>query len=315
MHTIDNLTAQHGAASPPKSTGSNALLSYIVVTPAKDEVRHIERTLQSVVAQTHRPLMWIVVDDGSSDGTSEVVAKYAEAHSFIRHLRAERVTSRATGTAEVLAFHRGFELVRNEDYECIVKLDADLSFNPDYFERLLTHFHQDPKLGIASGVYLENRSGEEWMEIEMPTYHAAGASKVIRKQCFAEIGCFIEERGWDTVDEIRAIARGWHTGHFRELQMKHWKPEGTGMGLLRTNYMHGEIYQRTRGDILFFAMKVLRRMTEKPRIAGGLSMAWGYLHAFLTRREPLVTPVEGKHYRQLLTQRLRQTARRFFPGN
>ena len=159
MHTLDSHTAQHGAAIPPETRENKALLSYIVVTPAKDEVRHIERTLQSMVAQTHLPVMWIVVDDGSSDGTSEIVQKYAAAHSFIRHLRAERITSRATGTAEVRAFHRGFELVRDEDYGCIVKLEADLSFNADYFEKLLTHFHQDPKLGIASGVYLETRSG------------------------------------------------------------------------------------------------------------------------------------------------------------
>ena len=314
MHTFNRLTAQHEATTPPLIQEDNELLSYIVVTPAKDEVRHIERTLQSVIAQTHRPLMWIVVDDGSSDGTSEIVAKYADAHSFIRHLRAERITSRATGTAEVRAFHRGFELVRNEDYGCIVKLDADLSFDPDYFARLLAHFHEDPKLGIASGVYLENRSGEEWKEIEMPSYHAAGASKVIRKQCFEEIGCFIEQRGWDTVDEIRAIARGWHTGHFREERMKHWKPEGTGMGLLQTSYMHGEIYYRTRGDILFFAMKAVRRVADKPLLVGSISMVWGYLHAFLKRREPLVTPAEGKHYRKLLTYRLRKLARRFLPS-
>ena len=301
-------------ALPPELKENNTLLSYIVVTPAKDEVRHIERTLQSMVAQTHRPLRWIVVDDGSSDGTSEIVAKYAEAHSFIRHLKAERITNRATGTAEVRAFHRGFALVRAEDFGCIVKLDADLSFDADYFERLLTHFHQDPKLGIASGVYLETHSGEEWQEIEMPSYHAAGASKVIRKQCFEEIDGFIEQRGWDTVDEIKAIARGWHTGHFRELQMKHWKPEGTGMGLLRTSYMHGEIYYRTRGDLLFFALKVLRRVAEKPVVLGSISMAWGYLHSFFQRREPLVTPSEGRHYRQLLTQRLGQMARRLLPS-
>ena len=303
-----------GTALPSEIQENKASLSYIVVTPAKDEARHIERTLQSMVAQTHRPLMWIVVDDGSSDGTSEIVAKYADAHSFICPLRARRITRRATGTAEIRAFHRGFQLVHDKDYGCIVKLDADISFNADYFERLLTHFHQDPKLGIASGVYLETRSGEKWKEIEMPSYHAAGASKVIRKQCFEEIGGFIEQRGWDTVDEIRAIARGWRTGHFRELQMKHWKPEGTGMGLLRTSYMHGEIYYRTRGDPLFFAMKTLRRVAEKPFIFGSVSMVWGYLHAFLIRSESLVTTTEGKHYRRLLNQRLRQIAQRVFSG-
>ena len=310
MHTLDNPT---GAAALPDACGRKSLLSYIVVTPAKDEVRHIERTLQSMVAQTHRPLMWIVVDDGSSDGTIEIVQKYAEAHDFIRPIPAERITSRATGTAEIRAFNRGYELVRSEKFGCIVKLDADLSFDADYFERLLAHFNDEPKLGIASGVYLETHSGDNWKEIPMPSYHAAGASKVIRKECFEEIGGFVEQRGWDTVDEIRAIARGWRTGHFAELQMKHWKPEGTGMGLLRTTYMHGEIYCRTQGSIPFFAMKTLRRLFEKPYLIGGISMLWGYVHALAKGREPLVTPIEGKCYRQLLNQRLRQIAGRLLP--
>ena len=147
----------------------------------------------------------------------------------------------------------------------------------------------------------------------MPSYHAAGASKVIRKKCFEEIGGFIEQRGWDTVDEIRAIARGWHTCHFPKLQMKHWKPEGTGMGLLRTSYMHGEIYYRTGGSIFFFAMKTLRRLIDRPLFVGGMSMLWGYLHAFLRRRELLVTPDEGRCYRRLLTHRLRKMTSRFLP--
>lgn len=284
------------------------------MTPAKDEVRHIERTLKSMVAQTHRPLMWIVVDDGSSDGTCEIVQKYADIHDFIRPIRAERVTSRATGTAEVRAFNRGFQLVRNETFGCIVKLDADLSFDADYFEHLLCHFDEDPKLGIASGIYLESRSGDDWQEIVMPSYHAAGASKVIRKQCFEEIDGFVEQRGWDTVDEIRANARGWTTGHFGELKMKHWKPEGTGMGLLHTSYMHGEIYYRMQGGFLFFAIKTLRRLFEKPYVLGGGSMLWGYIHALLKGCEPLVTPAEGKCYRRLLNQRLRKIANRCLPG-
>ncbi len=294
----------------PRELVTKALLSYISVTPVKDEVRHIERTLQSVIAQTHRPLKWIIVDDGSTDGTSEIIKRYAEAHSFIRPVWADRASRRATGTAEVRAFNRGFREIGDETFGCIVKLDADLSFDPDYFERLIGKFEQDPKLGIASGVYLEAKSGEDWTEVEMPYYHAAGASKVIRRECFEAIGGFIEQRGWDTVDEIRAMARGWHTGHFIELRMKHWKPEGTGMGVLKTSFMHGEIYFRTGGSLPFFALKVFRRFWAKPLILGGLAMLWGYLRASLSGQPSLVTPEEGQCYRRLLNERLRQLAGR-----
>ena len=316
LHALDTPNANlfaSGTDAVPDACGRNSPLSYIVVTPAKDEIQYIERTLQSMVAQTHRPLMWIIVDDGSSDGTIEIVQKYAAEHEFIRPIPAERITRRATGTAEVRAFNRGYELARNEKFGCIVKLDADLSFDADYFARLLAHFIEDPKLGIASGIYLEAHSGDNWKEIPMPSYHAAGASKVIRWECFEDISGFIEQRGWDTVDEIRAIARGWRTGHFPELQMKHWKPEGSGMGILRTTFMHGEIYYRTQGSFLFFTMKIIRRLLEKPYLIGGLSMLSGYLHAFFQGREPLVTSAEGKCYRQLLNQRLRQIAGRVLP--
>ena len=259
-----------------------------------------------MVAQEHLPLMWIIVDDASTDRTCEIVQQYADNHSFIRLVRTERQTRRANGTAEIVAFNRGFALVSDESFDCVVKLDADLSFEADYFKNLLEQFENDSTLGIASGVYLEMQSNDNWHEISMPSYHAAGASKVIRKDCFAEIGGFIDKRGWDTVDEIRAIARGWRTTHFSKFKMKHWKPEGSGMGILKTCYMHGEIYYRTQGARIFFILKVFRRLFSSPFILGGMAMLWGYFHAAIQHLEPLVTPEEAIHYRNLLTQRLKR---------
>ena len=145
----------------------------------------------------------------------------------------------------------GYDLVRNEAYDFIVKFDCDLDFAPDYFERLLRRFQEDPKLGIASVVYLENRNGK-WKQVKMPPYHAAGQTKVVRAKCFADIGGFVVSRGWDTVDEIRAHAMGWNTRHFEDLFFYHLKAEGSGIGFLRTNEMHGEIFYLTGGGQLFF---------------------------------------------------------------
>ena len=102
----------------------------------------------------------------------------------------------------------------------------------------------------------------------MPHYHAAGASKAVRRECFENIGGFITQRGWDTVDEIRARSRGWETTHFADLKMKHWKPEGTGMGLLRTSCMHGEIYYRTGGSRPVLYLKS-RAPNDAPPLRGG----------------------------------------------
>lgn len=253
--------------------------------------------------QTVKPICWFIVDDGSTDQTPAIIERYAAEHSFIKLIRNAKRGPRQTGIAEVLAFNVGFEIARKLDYDFVVKLDGDLNFEADYFERLLNHFQANPKLGIASGIYLELHDGKE-IEIAMPSYHAAGASKVIRKECFEAINGFVSQRGWDTVDEIKAMARGWETTHFTELKMQHLKPEGTGMGLRRTCFMHGEIYYRTRGGLLFFALKVLNRLARPPYLLGGLYMFWGYVNATLRRKERLVDEAEGRCYRALLNARL-----------
>jgi biofilm PGA synthesis N-glycosyltransferase PgaC len=189
-------------------------------------------------------------------------------------------------------------------YDLIVKLDCDLSFDPSYFEELIARFESDDSLGIASGIYFESENKQDWREIPMPSYHAAGASKVIRAACWTEIDGFVAARGWDTVDEIRAMSRGWRTTHFADLHMKHWKKEGAGIGLVRTSVMHGEIYYLTGGGILFFVMKLIHRLKARPVVLGAIAMAWGYLRALVSGRQRLVTPNEARHYRSLLNQRL-----------
>ena len=278
-------------------------MNYVVISPIKDEERHVEKTLQSMVRQTVKPVCWFIVDDGSTDQTPAIIQRYADEHGFIKLIRNAKRSARQTGIAEVLAFNVGYELARKLDYDCVVKLDGDLNFEADYFERLLAKFQANPKLGIASGVYLELHDGKE-IEIPMPSYHAAGASKVIRRPCFEAIDGFVSQRGWDTVDEIKAMARGWETTHFTELKMQHLKPEGTGMGMLRTCFMHGEIYYRTRGGLVFFILKVLRRLTRRPYLSGGLAMFWGYVNATLRGKERLVDAAEGRCYRALLNGRL-----------
>lgn len=281
-------------------------MKYAVVSPVKDEERYVEHTLRSMASQTLKPVCWIIVDDGSCDRTPELIERSARENSLIHFVRNPRGQKRQPGSAVIRAFNRGYEELKTLDvhYEFIVKLDCDLSFEPDYFKKLLAHFETDTKLGIASGVYLEARDGINWREIEMPSYHAAGASKVIRRACWEQIGGFIPSRGWDTVDEIRAMTRGWRTTNFRELQMKHWKIEGTGIGPMRTKAMHGEIYYLTGGSKLFFLLKVVHQMKARPLLVGALAMLWGYLWAVLSARERLVTINESNCYRALLNSRI-----------
>jgi glycosyltransferase involved in cell wall biosynthesis len=279
-------------------------LNYILISPAKDEEKDIEQTLISVVNQTVKPSRWIIVDDGSSDRTPEIIDSYRRRFEWIKVMRIDRNTARQPGSPIVNAFNRGYDLIKDSEFDFVVKLDCDLRFAPDYFEKLLQQFEKDPRLGIGSGIYLENY-GKDWMPIKMPAYHTAGACKFMRKECFSQIGGFVAAKGWDTVDEIRAQTRGWRTRHFVDLHMYHLKNEGSGIGFVKTNAMHGEIYYLTGGSKLFFTLKVLHRaFYGRPFLIGGIMVFYGYLRTALQGRKRLVTDEEAKFYSKLLNSRL-----------
>ena len=280
------------------------LFSYVVISPVKDEAKHIGNTLESMVRQTMKPLKWVIVDDDSKDDTVQIVKSFSDRYGWIHLLLNKRGAERKTGSAEALAFNLGCDLVREQPYDYIVKLDGDLQLPEDYFEKLLNEFQKEKRLGIASGIYLEQH-GNEWQPVEMPDYHAAGASKVIRRECFEQIGGFITTPGWDTVAEIRAMSLGWQTAHFKNIRFHHLKNEGSAMGYLKMNFMQGGIFYLTGGSMRFFILKCLHRfLFGRPAILGGLAMAAGYSKKYFMRKPLLVTAAEGELYRHLLNERI-----------
>lgn len=277
---------------------------YIIVSPVKDEEHYIEDTIKSVIGQTVLPYKWIIVDDGSIDNTAKIIEKYCKNYSWIELIRLSRGTQRLPGSGVINAFNAGYELIKDTDYDYIVKLDCDLRFDHDYFERLISKFNENKKLGIVSGVYMEKR-GDTWEVIKMPIYHAAGASKIIRKECFRQIDGFVSCRGWDTVDEIRAQARGWETCHCEGSKFYHLKPEGAGIGQLKTNVLHGEVFYLTGGSRCFLLLKIIHRILfGRPILIAGLMMFWGYLRPFIQRKKLLVNSEEARSYKLLLNRRI-----------
>ena len=275
---------------------------YILISPVKDEEKYVEATLRSVVAQSLRPYRWIILDDGSRDATPEILRRYAEKHDWIQVVRIERDASRLPGPAEIRAFVQGYELVKDGDFDFVVKLDCDLELPPNYFELLCKEFHEDDSLGLASGHYLEQRKGD-WHAVPMPEYHVAGASKMYRKKCYTDIRGLQFSIAWDTIDEIRALEMGWKTRHYDELEFYHLKTLGSGVGQLRTNLMHGEIYYLTGGGLGFFLLKLLYRVhRSKPFLIGSLAILWGYLKCWLSEKPRLVSDSEAKRYQQMLNK-------------
>ena len=282
----------------------NYIGDYAIVTPVKDEEKYIASTIQSVLSQTVRPLKWVIVNDGSCDRTGEIIQSYVGNVDWISLITINRDCKRNLGHAESHAFEVGRGLLPNRPYRFIVKLDGDLALPPEYFSQMLRHFQDNERLGIASGVYLEEKDGE-WQPIAMPAYHAAGAAKMVRTECFAAIGGFSKSPGWDTADEIKAWSKGWETSHFPELQFRHLKSEGSAMGAAGTGRLHGEVYYVCGGGKLFFLLKVLQRMLfGKPFVLSGLSLLYGYLHAAAIRRPKLVTAQEQALYRRVLNERM-----------
>jgi biofilm PGA synthesis N-glycosyltransferase PgaC len=278
--------------------------SYLVISPVKDEQLYIETTLQSMVAQTLKPVRWIIVDDGSSDATAAIVERYSRRHSWISLLRLPKRATRHVGSPVVRAFNAGLEIAQLENFDFTVKLDCDLRLPPAYFELLLARFEQDQGLGIASGVYVEQQNGTS-AAVAMPDYHAAGACKVVRTRCFQQIGGFVVSRGWDTVDEIRAQALGWRTSHFPDLVFDHLRPEGSARGSLYTSRLHGEVYYLSGGSPTFFLLKATHRIIAgKPFLLSGLMLLAGYLKPLLLGRKRLVTRAEACWYRRALRRRM-----------
>jgi len=202
-------------------------LSYALVTPTRNEARDLPRLAGCLHAQTVTPRAWVIVDTGSQDGTPAVATAIAAQLPFASVVEPELAGVQGESVV-VRAFEAGVAALR-EQVDVVVKLDADVSFDPDYFERLLGRFAEDSGLGIASGTCLEQQDGA-WRERHVTGDHVWGACRAYRDGCLAEVSPLEARTGWDGIDAFRARAHGWRTATFRDLAFRHHRPEGRRHG-------------------------------------------------------------------------------------
>jgi glycosyltransferase involved in cell wall biosynthesis len=259
-------------------------LPYAVITPARDEEENLRRLGAALAAQTHPPVAWVVVDDGSTDDTAGVVRGFAKHHAWAR-LSPRRAGEGALSSGrregrDLEAFREGVATITGDDLEVFVKVDADVDFDADYFERLIGRFAADPALAIASGTGFEMEDGA-WVRRTKSEGTVWGASRAYRRSALPDLMALEPMMGWDGLDEVRVQLRGLRTETFVDLPFRHHRPEGgrelttlhQGAALGRASWYMG--YRPS-----FLVMRALYRARRNP---SALAMVWGYLWAACAR--------------------------------
>lgn len=267
------------------------VLQYVVITAARNEEQHIKRLLDSMVAQTRRPLKWVIVSDGSTDRTEETVEAYEKQHDWIQLIRRRKARDRSFA-AKVECFTEGFGAIQHLPFDIIGNIDADISFQPDYFAYLIGRFDELPHLGVAGTPFVEDGRSYDYRFTNIE--HVSGACQMFRRGCFSDIGGYVPIAGGgiDWVAVTTARMKGWQTRTFTERTCVHHRAIGTAsVGRLKAAFRHGRKDYCLGGHPLWEAFRGAYQMTRPPYVAGGTSLLTGYLWACVSR-QPRPIPLE-----------------------
>jgi glycosyltransferase involved in cell wall biosynthesis len=290
-------------AKTESKQGSN--VTYVLITAARNEAAFIEQTIKSVINQTMRPAKWVIVSDGSTDGTDDIVKRYTAEHEWIDLVRMpERKERHFAG--KVHAFNAGYVKVKSLQYDIIGNLDADISFEKDYFSFLLNRFVENPRLGVGGTPFREGRNHYDYRFTSIE--HVSGGCQLFRQECFKAIGGYIPLKvgGIDLIAVITARMKGWQTRTFTEKTYEHHRKTGTGMhsGLM-------VIFKSGYHDYLMGVAAIWEffrsgyQMRYRPFVVGGCVLLAGYCWAMVTQAERPVSSelVEFRKKEQMLRLR------------
>jgi biofilm PGA synthesis N-glycosyltransferase PgaC len=279
-------------------------MKYYVITPAKNEEKYISFTLDSMIQQKIKPIQWIIVDDGSTDRTIEIVEKYQKDHLWITLISLNtKEEKKLYGSKVIKAFNAGYDLIKNAEYDFVVKLDADISFPDYYFEEIGKSFANNKKLGICGGYLCE--SEQDFSKVASQSTYVQGPAKSITANCFREIGGFLQENGWDGLDQLKAMYLGWEVANI-PIQIIHHRKQTTEYRSLNFFYNNGITHYRSGNDFILTFIRTLVKLKEKPYFMASYNYFKGYLYAFLSRQPKLVDEklarfIRSYHYKRLLS--------------
>ncbi len=282
-------------------------MKYYLVIPAHNEEEFISLTLASLITQTLLPKKVVIVNDNSTDRTAEIVQAFAKDNPFISLVEKKSSAIHLPGSKVIQAFQTGYETL-DDDYDVIVKLDADLIFPNNYFETITKHFQSDEKIGMVGGFCYIEKNGEWVLENLTDKDHIRGALKAYRKETFKQIGGLRPQMGWDTVDELLCKFYNWKVVTDESLKVKHLKPTGANYNKT-ARYKQGEAFY-TLGYgfwITAIASAKLAMMKKKPLLF------FDYIQGFLkakTEKKPLL--VDEKQAQFIRRYRLKKMKEKLF---
>jgi len=279
-------------------------LNYYIVIPAHNEADYISLTLDSIVSQTILPKQAVVVNDNSTDRTGEIVAGYTDEYPFISVIDNQSETTHLPGSKVIQAFYKGYETL-NDNYDFIVKLDADIILPNNYFEILIQHFNSDKKIGMVGGFAYIEKKGKWIVESLTNKDHIRGAFKAYRKQCFLDIGKLKPSMGWDTVDELLAQYHGWKIKTDESLKAKHLKPTGATYNKT-ARYKQGEAFYKLDYGFLLTTIASIKLAFLKKQPFLLIDYLKGYFKAFKNNTSKLVNKKEGGYIRSLRWKGIRK---------
>jgi glycosyltransferase involved in cell wall biosynthesis len=283
-------------------------LRYALITPAWNEQGHLPGLIESVASQTVLPTRWVIVSDGSTDRTDEIVREAAAAHPWITLLRRERSAERHfAGKAH--AVNAAYESIRSLDFDLVGNLDADITLPPDYYEFLIGKFASMSQLGVAGTPFVEDAAdpgAHSYAHGFADLSHVSGACQFFRRRCFEEIGGYtpVKQGGIDWVAVTTARMRGWTTRTFVEKTCFHHRAMGTAdRSALRARFRHGQEEYLVGGHPLWQLLRGLFQMKNRPLVVGGLSLIAGYAVAWASRkRSPVPIELRAFHRREQMNR-------------
>jgi glycosyltransferase involved in cell wall biosynthesis len=281
-------------------------LKYVLITPARNEEAYLELTIQSVIAQTVRPLRWVIVSDGSTDGTDDIASRYAAVHDWITLVRMPARADRHFA-GKVGSIKAGVASLADLSYDAIGSLDADITFDEHYFEFLLGKLEADPRLGLVGTPFDEGSGTYDYRFSSLD--HVSGACQLFRRECFEEIGGYVPLKGGgiDVLAVLTARMKGWRTRTFTEKVSHHHRPMGSANDRqkLAAQFKLGQRAYRLGFHPVWQLFRSIYQMSRRPYLVGGAALALGYLWALAARAERPVPPEVVRFQRADQMKRLR----------